>query len=248
MPLFMSCADTQRELHEARPIGMVTTVAAREHLAGCRACQQVQQELFLLGGALRSQPAPDLPPGFALSLRRRLAEEPALSAETPRSRSAPRSRRRWIYASCAAAAVLLLALGSVLLYQTRTGSSVGDRAALGYHRLHLSVSARQSHPEALFDVTLPEGVRLDPAAGAALGEGQVLRWRSALRPGLNEVDLPLVARQLPARVEARITVSGKSVSRAVVIAGPAPRAAAAESPLQLALALDEDPQPREVVR
>lgn len=213
----MNCKETAQHLSEALdPDGHVCS-EAEQHLEACEACRCLREDLILIRELAREE-TPRLPDSFELDLRRRLHQSEVRAAELEtqdlpaRGAGSRRGARRWI----ALAAALVLALGGALLAQRWTHAPE-ETPRITYHQLHLEVSARGSG-EALFDIELPSGVRLAEQAGAALGAGRRLSWKSRLEPGINTFDLPLADRSPGARllsVRARLTV-GQRVYRSEV--------------------------------
>jgi hypothetical protein len=239
----MKCTEVQSLLY-MEPDGELPG-AVQKHLGRCQPCQQVQRDLRAMRGALRDVAPPALPSGFELDLRRRLAQEVnASTATTP----APRSRHRLV--AFAMAATVLLVLAGLLLWRARTAPSPDAPMPLpqavamqtvSYHRVSLAVHAAQAHAEALFDVELPGSAKLAGGLGSELGDGRVVRWRSDLLPGVNEIDLPIVLRQetpAPVQVRARLIASGKVYTTTLRLTPAASGQREAEQTLRLAWVLD----------
>jgi hypothetical protein len=201
-----ACAQVQQALLEALRPGDPLSAPLQAHLQDCATCQRLRSQLVLLDDVAREQ-APELPEGFELSLQRRLKE----SAAKRERETAPAARRRWI--ALAAAAAVLLSVGALWL-ATRQQGGGGDQPPT-YHRLRLAVQALDEHDEVLFDVELPEGVSPLPGTGELVGRGRTLQWRSALHRGLNELDLPLVARHARGQVQVRLSAGAQRWSAAV---------------------------------
>jgi hypothetical protein len=208
----MSCENVQRLLHEELDPGRPDP-ALQAHLATCVECQGVRDKLMAMREAMLQLPLPALPDSFELTLRREIKREVAsLDAGS-------RRKRRWSPLVLSAAAALLLAASGVLLW-VASSSQPGDVVG-AQHALRLSVNTAQEHPEASFDVELPEGVRLADEVHVALGtaDDQLhLRWRSHLRRGLNTIELPLVVTRPGVRVRARLKASGQSIQRSLKLA------------------------------
>lgn len=209
----MKCSEVQQLLHMELDAAEFPD-AVRVHLERCQPCQQVQQDLLAMKAALQEAPPPALPMGFELELRRRLSQE-AQGMQPQRAR-----RTRWVPAVVAMAATVLLVLGGLVLWRTggdkpgqpSVAPSAVAMTTVSYHRIHLAVHAEQAHAEALFDVQLPGSASLAGGLQSELGDGQVVRWRSDILPGINEIDLPVVLRQetpKPVQVRARLIASGK---------------------------------------
>jgi len=238
----MKCTEVQSLLY-MDPDGALPA-AVQKHLGRCRPCQQVERDLRAMKGALRDVAPPALPSGFELDLRRRLAQEVSATAAAP----APRSRSRWV--AFAMAATVLLVLGGLLLWRARTAPTPDAPMPLpqavamqtvSYHRVSLAVHAAQAHAEALFDVELPESAKLAGGLGSELGDGRVVRWRSDLLPGVNEIDLPIVLRQetpAPVQLQARLIASGKVYTTTLRLTPAASGQREAEQTLRLAWVLD----------
>jgi hypothetical protein len=197
-----------------------------QHIAGCQACQDFRAQLDLVDTLTREQ-APELPAGFALSLRRKLkahggAEQPADVQPPPEEKT---TRRTWSPRVLAAAA-LLLGVAAAVWIATRAGQ---DRGATTYHALRISVVAALAHQEVSLDLDLPDGISAPPALATALGDGSRLRWKSALAPGLNELELPLVATRPGGVIRARLMV-GDKVHEGTVILRAAGRRVRADQP------------------
>lgn len=172
-----------------------------QHLAGCRACQVFRAQLSSLDALTRAQ-APELPAAFELDLRRRLREVDSQSeARQQLDRATTTARRRPLRLVLAVAAMALLTVGVWAAIRWTSGSPAVQPT---YHRLRLSIQSAQDYGEVLFDVQLPDGVRLLPTTGAVLGRGKSLAWRSPVRGGRNSFDLPLVARGATGTVRVRL--------------------------------------------
>jgi hypothetical protein len=202
----VSCSQVQQTLREVSG-GLPTEIEA--HLQGCEACNTVRQNYVALCGVLPELPAPPLPSGFELDLRRRLKEvQPEVQPEvhaanddapTQNEQNDPLKipRRRSLPLALAAAAALILVLGAWLLLRSGqpTTSHNPTPPQVSYHQLRLDVATPHGEDPARFEIRLPADVQLAPRAGDALLHTQrVLRWKSQLRPGRSSVDLPLVAR------------------------------------------------------
>lgn len=202
----MSCSQVQQTLREVSD-GLPAELEA--HLQGCETCNTVRQNYVALCGVLPELPAPPLPGGFELDLRRRLKEvQPEVQhevheagddapAQDEQSDPLKIPRRRSLPLALAAAAALILVLGAWLLLRSGepTTSHSPTPPQVSYHRLRLDVATPHGEDPARFEIRLPAHVRLAPRAGDALLHTQrVLRWQSQLRPGRSSVDLPLVAR------------------------------------------------------
>jgi hypothetical protein len=137
----------------------------------------------------------------------------------------------------AAAAVVLLSVGGLWVATRWRG---GHEERFTYHQLRLVIRSAEEHQEVLFDVDLPEGVRLLPAAGDLMGRGRTLQWRSAIRQGVSEVDLPLVAQQAKGQLHVRLRSGGRVWTGDVAFGGTPGHAAGrtlASEKLQLAWVL-----------
>lgn len=248
----MKCAEVQSLLY-MEPDGELPG-AVQKHLGRCHPCQQVQRDLRAMKGALRDVAPPALPSGFELDLRRRLAQEVNATAGTAALTPAPRSRHRWV--AFAMAATVLLVLGGLLLWRARTAPAPDAPMPLpqavamqtvSYHRVSLAVHAAQAHAEALFDVELPGSAKLAGGLESELGDGRVVRWRSDLLPGVNEIDLPIVLRQetpAPVEVRARLIASGKVYSTTLRLTPAASGQRPAEQTVWLAWVLDPSAESR----
>jgi hypothetical protein len=227
-----ACAQVQQALLEAPRPGDPLPAGLQAHLQECAGCQRLRSQLLLLDDVAREQ-APELPDGFELALQRRLNESAA-----KRDGAAAPARRRWI--AFAAAAALLLSVGALWL-ATRQQHGDGE-APPTYHRLRLAVQALDDHAEVLFDVELPDGVSPLPGTGELVGRGRTLQWRSSLHRGLNELDLPLQARQARGQsgrgapmVQVRLSAGTQRWSAAVPFESHASLAAPPEVRLALVL-------------
>lgn len=211
------------------------------HLSQCPSCQAFRAELVTLDALTREQ-APELPAGFQLDLRRRLNEVEKSEAAPAGEEASPDATRRsgLMRAALAAAALVLIAAGALLAASWLGGPE--ERQT--FHRLKLSIQSVQAFDEVLFDVELPEGVRLLPATGAVIGRGRALRWRSSVRQGLNRFDLPLAARSAAGSVKVQMR-AGSRIWRGTVPldgqSGAASASAEARGDVQLAWVLDADP-------
>jgi hypothetical protein len=236
----MRCVDVQRSLRGLPDCGPEPP-EVQEHLAQCVDCTTVLKNYVLLRAALEELPAPAVPDGFELSLRRRLKAEATrcdgeatrgdgeaaggdgevdgeldgeLGGERDGDSELIRPSRRWRLPALAAAAILVVAAGAWLLLR-----STGSDPVVSYHRLRLAARTARPCP-GVFEVRLPRGTRLVPEAGDALVRGGTLRWRSRLEAGISTFDLPLVTRAddddapLPA-VSARMTVEGRTYTATV---------------------------------
>jgi hypothetical protein len=234
----MRCEEVQKLLSGELQLDSTPVHELEVHLSTCAACQAVRRDLVSMRTMLRSETPPPLPDGFELELRRRLAEEAARSSAPARERSHRSSRRQVILAL--AASVLLVASG-VMIWRSLAPAPDADAS---FHKLELSVRSTESVSDVQFDIALPEGVELAPGAGAALVKGRSLRWQSDLRPGVNAVVLPLVATTTPARIEARLTLPGRSTIRtAVVLSRSARRAEDSARAIRLAWVIEPDLEP-----
>jgi len=219
------CGDVQRLLLEAPRPGDPLEAAAQAHLAECERCRALRSQLVLVDDATR-EAAPELPDGFALSLRRRLREHRAAEAQPA---AVPERRRSRTPIVLAAAAVVLVAAGVATL----TARWSGDKAT--YQRLHLAVQATQDCDEVLFDVELPDGVKPMPGLPEAIGRDRTLQWRSQLRAGANDFDLPLVAQRRTGEVQVRLRLGEKTWTGTVSLAAAQGRADAGPAEVRLAL-------------
>ncbi len=184
------------------------------HLEQCAACRVLQQDLLAMSAALGDRAQPTLPEGFALSLRRQLtraATSPGSAAEEAIPRLDEGPRRRWgERALLAAAAAVILLVGGTLILR----SSGPDRQTppIQHYKLQLSVHATTHHPEAEFQLILPRHVQPQPGLASIMSHEGSLRWVSALRPGENQIAIPLTHQgTTPARVRAQLTVDGKTL-------------------------------------
>jgi hypothetical protein len=208
------CSEVQNHLlHAHHPADALPTELG-SHLEACEACRTFRTQLVGLDAAVLQQ-APELPDGFELALRRRLKNvaHSSAAAETPRLEApvadkVAHARRRTLWFALSAAAVVLVVAGSLLLLSRWPHSE-----AETYHRLRLSIESTRNYDAVLFTVDLPPGVRLLPATGEALGPGRT--WQSPLRRGINEIDLPLAARQTDGVVRVHLRVGAKIVTRSV---------------------------------
>jgi hypothetical protein len=213
----MNCEEARRQiLEQPDPLAELEPEVQR-HLEGCPGCRALRDDLGRVRGALGGVPLPGLPAGFELSLRRRLeqvaAQAQAGSREAPRpGQGRPRRLRR---VGLAAAAVLLVAVG-VALWSRQQATL---QPAPTHHRLGLAVEADRAFSGAIFDLTLPQGVRLPAEAGRGLLGGGGLRWRSSLLPGVNQVQLPLVSRGADRPLVVRLTAGGRTVRARVSLGG-----------------------------
>lgn len=213
------CEELRQRLLEAHDVGDSLPVELEAHLEACDECQIFRSQLLLLDNATRAQ-APELPEGFQLSLRRRLNEKAGRGS----------SRKGWLRPLAAAAAIAVVVGAVVLAGRWSTDS---ERRPT-YHRLQLSIQSTRDLEEVLFDVDLPRDVRPLSATSQALGAGQHLRWRSAVRRGTNELELPLVARTTTGSVRVRLTAGGQTWTKTVEIGPGAPSAGGRSGGLQLA--------------
>lgn len=237
----MRCEQIRRELHEAHRPEEPLSPGIQAHLDVCPRCQAVHLELVALQRGLSGLEAPALPGGFELALRQRLRD--VQSARVAQSASAP-ARRRSVLLPVALVASVLLAIGAVTgLLVTRLGVVGETEQGARHYSLQLSIRTTQDHPEALFDVQLPKGVALTSAAAASLGRGTPVQWRSHLRTGRNEVELPLVVRE-PGAVRVELRVGGRSLATTVHLTA---QAAASGRPIVVAWTLDGG-EPTEVVQ
>jgi hypothetical protein len=238
----MRCEQIRRELHEAHRPEEPLSPGIQAHLDRCLRCRAAHLELVALRRSLSGLEAPALPGGFELALRQRLRDvQRARVAEL--SSSAP-ARRRSVLLPVALVASVLLAIGAVTgLVVTRLGGSDGAEQSAQHYSLQLSIQTTHDHPEALFDVQLPHGVALTSAAASSLGKGTPVQWRSQLRAGRNEVELPLVVRE-PGAVRVEIHVGGRSLATTVHLSA---QAAASGRPIVVAWTLDGG-EPTEVVQ
>jgi len=227
----LSCAEVERQLLEALHPDQPEAALSR-HLDQCSRCQKLRAQLLLLDGAVREQ-TPELPQGFELAVRRRLQQSEAAAAGRTGGRALPAGWRRLALA----AAALVLCTTAALWVATRMQRD----DALTYHRLRLAVHSSEEHPEVLFDVDLPEGVR--PLSGTAelLGRGRTLHWRAPLHRGLNELDLPLSAARADGQVHVRLRAGARVWTSTVAFAsGRSARGPSAAPAVELALVLRLD--------
>jgi hypothetical protein len=227
----VTCAQVRERLLAARRLDQSLAGELESHLASCEACRARHAELVLLDEVARAQ-APALPEGFELALRRRLQARAWAAAESERG-AAPAARRLPRLALAAVAAVLL-AVGALLLAPRWT--STPRDAAESYHRLRLSIESAADLAGVHFTLELPDGVRLLPATFAALGTARGAAWRSEVRKGLNEIDLPLVARQRAGVVRIALRAQGRTLTREVRLEG---RSASRAAPLLVAWVIDD---------
>ena len=245
----MKCAEVQDLLH-MEPDARELPPSVCAHLDRCRTCQQVRQDLLVMKDALQEIPPPGLPASFELQLRRRLSQE--LQGSNQVQQRAPRVR--WVPMTLALAATVLLVLGGVLLWRVGVGTPDAPAGApsvamttVSYHKVQLAVHAQLAHAEALFDVELPECAALAGGLESELGDGRVVRWRSDILPGVNEIDLPIVVRQetpQPVQVRARLIASGKVYTSDIRLVPTASGRLEVESTVKLAWVLDPSPAGR----
>jgi hypothetical protein len=232
-----ACAREQQQLLAAERPEAPLPPALEQHLAQCPRCRSLRSQLALLDGVAREQ-QPELPQGFELALRRRLEaharEQPATQRDEG-TRAPTRHRRRL---ALAAAALVLVAAAALLWRATQRRD---DGAAPSYHRLRLAIRSAADHPDALFSVELPDGVRALPGAAGLSRDGQRLRWRSAIHRGQNELDLPLLAARPRGEVLVQLRIGAQQWSRSISFDTRHPAAARsrAAAPLRLALLLHE---------
>lgn len=206
----MKCEELQEILYEdPRAAGL------EDHLARCEPCRALQQDLLAMSGAFAEQDRPALPSSFELSLRRRLTEEVSSSHDTAPAAGEVSSQGRGSgWQLFAAAAAIILMIGGALLWHG--GADRGETLMVQHHKLQLAVQATSHHPEARFQLELPPGVRAHQELEPLLGQGRTLRWVSVLKPGLNQILLPLIAEGAgTTRVRARLTVDGKTLTTEV---------------------------------
>jgi len=232
----MDCTDATKLLHGAPDDG---DAVLRAHLEQCAPCRALKRDLQTMRAVMPEIDPDPLPVSFELDLRRELnavAEERAQGTQRE-----PRTASRWMGWAIAAAAAVLLAIGASWWIR-RAAQPPG----VTYHRVHLVVRTATPHPRALFDLQLPANVELVPEAGALLRHGNELRWRSALQPGINEIELPLVSRRTDtAAIRARLTVGGRSFTATVNLHPHATPAANRDEsePLKLAWVLPRAQRP-----
>jgi hypothetical protein len=238
------CRDVQRLLLEALSPGDLLDGVAEAHLEQCARCRALRAQLQLVDGVTREQ-APELPAGFELSLRRRLREHRAMTtpgqrADEQQPAAGGTRRRSRAPIVLAAAAVVLVAAGVVTLAARWQGGT----GKVTFHRLHLAVQATQDCEEMLFDVELPEGVKPLPGLPEAIGRDRSLRWRSPLRAGANDFDLPLLAQHRRGEVQVRLRLGDKTWTSTVSLAAAQGRAAdgTATDEVRLALLVGPDPE------
>lgn len=220
----MKCTDVQHVLVED-PEAAASQDAVSAHLLTCEACRATQAQLGEIEGALRAQPVPALPRGFEPDLTRRLMEAVEDSAATAGDRKVSTGRwRSWIAQlfdrpaiPVAVAVAALLAVGAALWLQSRSTSV----PAPTYHRLELAVRTAVERQEALIDIDLPDGVQVAPELARAFGATRQLRLRSALRRGVNEIALPLLASETSGGpVQVRLQVGQTRLRREVALDPP----------------------------
>lgn len=224
----MTCKEIQRQLHGAQQPEVELSAQTEAHLSRCTDCQRVRQDLLALRGALQVMPPPVLPDGFELSLRRSLAQ-----AATHREQGRPaRSRGKTLVAAAAALAAMVAVVLGASLWLARQPAAPSIEVA--HYQLQLSIVSQQDHARALVDIELPAGVRAEPSVARLLGGNGQLRWQSQLGAGINEIDLPLIARPgSVSEVKVRLTVGGRTVTSSVSLA-----ARTEQSVVKLALAVD----------
>jgi hypothetical protein len=105
--------------------------------------------------------------------------------------------------AAALAASVLLAISAVWQLQSQQ-----QQAAPQYHRVRLSL-VTQTAGDVRLALTLPAGVRPLGATRAAL-DGDTLRFSASLRPGRNELDLPLTSRGAGGQLRLQVTYQGRS--------------------------------------
>jgi hypothetical protein len=147
--------------------------------------------------------------------------------------SEPPTTRRGRARLILGAGATLLALAGVVAIAARSPDG-GQRT---YHRLHLAALVTQDCDEALFDVVLPDGVRLLPSLPGSLGTESRLTWQAPLRAGVSELELPLVAQRRRGEVQVQLRVGEQRVQGAVTLAAPAPSVAAADGARLIMLSL-----------
>ena len=209
-----SCEDIQASLYGARLADEPLAPPVQAHVASCAACRACLDDLQAMASGLRNLELPELPGGFELALRRRLVSASSELAQQPQV-LVPRQRRRLVPALIAAAATVLVVAGALFAWQRLSARHEAEPA---YHRLHLSIRTQQHHPQALLQVQLPPQVSIVPQANALADAAGGLRWTSALEPGTNEIDLPLLSQGRasdPGRIVARLTVGGRTTTTTV---------------------------------
>ena len=227
------CAQVRQALLEVLHPGESLPAPLQDHLQRCPGCQRLRSQLVLLDEVAREQ-AVELPEGFEISLQRRLQQTAARQARQPAAGS--RRRGRLVFA---AAAAVLLSVAAIWLATHWHGT--GGDVPPTYHRLRLAIQATEEHPEVLFDVDLPDGVSPLAGTGELIGRGRSLQWRSALHRGLNELDLPLMARRPRGQVRVRLSAGGQHWTAGVAFdaahASLDPAAPGHEHEVRLALVL-----------
>jgi hypothetical protein len=217
----MTCANIQERLHADQEQAQ-SDPAVCTHLEQCDDCRQVADELSAISSALKATPLPSLPEGFELTLRRRLRDEATQSAPTAQRIESPMSKagasRMRVVAL--AAAITLAVIGGGLLVRV-IKQTPQTQVAPTYRKLVLSVRSDKAH-DAQFRLKLPEGTKLAGKLAALYGDSTAA-FRARLKPGKNEIAVPLVSRgQAPnARIEAELVVGGQRLRETIrLTAGP----------------------------
>lgn len=180
----MNCEET-RALFDDYAAGALPDAANRSiefHLRNCRGCRQVADQEHRLRTALRSMPAPDMPPGFS---RR------ALSAARVRGRRhRARPHYRWFgagFASAMAAAVL----GWGVLVALLPHDPVAAKLSMAVNQVRtvgLVIDAPEQLKGVEVSMHVPENVELVGFPGR-----RYLSWKTDLDRGRNVLSLPILA-------------------------------------------------------
>jgi hypothetical protein len=228
----MNCRESQRLLYEALDPGAPERHAGlAEHLSACLTCRNLQRDLQLIRQNAQLHVEAPLADGFELALRRRLTELEQRSGDSESSKSGPAyksSSKRKRLPRRAVAAILAVAASAALFWigTSLITSGDGDQRSSSYHRLSVAVEAFREVPNALFEVELPDGVRVAPQVRGLLGHGNRLRWESRLRPGINSFEIPLHSTRSDVKIRAHVAARGQSSSATVTVGrSQVPRAA-----------------------
>jgi anti-sigma factor RsiW len=230
------CKETQAFLHQAE-LDQALPEEVQAHLASCPACAACREDLRLMATQMRGLEPPQLPDGFELSLRRQLMGAAGEKQQSQRP-SRHTARRKVMPLVFAAAATVLIAFGGLAIWKRYSAPA---SVTPTYHKLHLSVHATERHDDVVFAVRLPADVALSAGLDGLAAADGTIRWRSVLQPGVNAIDLPLVA-TLSAdgakQIQAQVTVKGRTTTRTVAIPTTAASASAREAKgIQLAFVL-----------
>lgn len=212
----MNCEAIQKKLYEAACLDHLPD-DVKAHIAACASCRACRDDLVAMLGSLGEDSVlPDLPDGFELSLRRELSRAaPPAVKETASDKTGRLWRRTPLAAAVAMAAMLLVTLGVWTLWR-----HVAPGVSVSHQQLHVAVTSEQHVQDARFEVVLPPGVSVAPELIALESSQNVLKWRGELKPGHNELDLPLVRRGTgPATIRVSLTAGGRRVNATVGLAG-----------------------------